>query len=395
MIRVSSFVFFIFVFSLLMAQNDDSVALCSDWVATVDEQSQRIVLRWRPSPDSTVMGYHICTGSPCWNYDTVFGRLDTSYICLDHSPLERHIYKLHVFDSSYNVSQLTPPFGNMVLTADIPECESNVDVSWTPYDSMPGGLGGYRLMAKFEPIDTAFVLVGSFGADDLREHSVDLPDAVTTVHFKVLAFNTTGTIVSQSNIVSAERRTARTACCNSITSIWYDSVRNSVNLELYVDTAFRHTLWRSIDGSPWQFLDTVRSATTETVYCDTRINRYDSLHCYQLSVSDECGLNERFSLTVWTTVPDPPPTGIAIPNVIIAGSETNGAFRPMVLSLMGDIYELSIYNRNGLLVFHTEDPHESWLPSNETPQGIYTYHLRIRYLNNKIHTYVGTVLLIK
>ena len=41
------------------------VTLCPGWLATVDESSQQIVLSWRPSPDSTVMGYHICTGTPC------------------------------------------------------------------------------------------------------------------------------------------------------------------------------------------------------------------------------------------------------------------------------------------------------------------------------------------
>lgn len=387
---------FIFHFSFSNhAVAQEAVPLCSDWVATVDEQTQRIVLRWRPSPDSSVMGYHICTGTPCLNYDTVFGRLDTTYICMDHDPLEQHTYRLHVFDSVYNVSELTPPFGNMVLTAVIPECEGSVNVSWTPYSGMPDGIGGYRLMAKLDPIDTAFELILGIGADETLEYSFDLPEEVTMVNLKVLAYNTSGTLFSQSNIVSAERLTARAACCNNIDNICFDSVENTILLTLNVDSSFKHTLWRSIDGSPWRIIDTIRSATTNTVYRDTNINRYDSQYCYQLSVRDECGMNEQFSCTAWVAVPAPPPASIYIPNIILTGSETNCTFLPVMQGLMGDMYELSIYNRNGLLVFHTEDPLAAWQPPDNIKQGAYTYYIRLRFNNNRVHTYAGTVVVVR
>ena len=60
------------------------------WVATVDETSRQIVLSWTPSADTQAMGYHICTGNPCLDYDTVFGRSSDSYVCQDHDPLLRH-----------------------------------------------------------------------------------------------------------------------------------------------------------------------------------------------------------------------------------------------------------------------------------------------------------------
>ena len=388
--------FFIFHFSFIISLGaQEPVSLCSDWFATVDGETQQIVLRWRPSPDSTVMGYHICSGSPCIDYDTVFGRLDTTYICLDHSPLERHSYRLHVFDSAYNVSQLTPPFGNIVLTADIPECEPTVNVEWSPYDSMPGGLGGYKLMAKLEPQDTDYCVAGMFRADDPLQHTIDLPDNTTRVSVKVLAYNKTRSLYSQSNIVTAERRTSRRASNNNITSIGYDTVQRAVRLTLLVDTGFCHTIWRSIDGSPWAVIDSVRSATPEMVYYDRNIHQYNALHCYQISVKDECGLNEQFSHTVWITVPEPPPPGIAIPNIIIAGNESCGEFKPIINSIMGDLYEMSIYNRNGMLVFRTDDPAAAWQPGKDMPQGAYTYNIRVRFFDNKIHRYVGSFVLIR
>lgn len=373
----------------------EPVTLCSDWLATVDDSSQNIVLRWRPSPDSNVMGYHICSGTPCVDYDTVFGRLDTTYICLNHSPLEQHTYRLHVFDSAYNVSQLTPSFGNIVLTAEIPECQPTVTASWTPYEGMPGGLGGYKLMAMMEPTDTAFTQVGVFSANDSLRYTIDIHDNTTRVNLKVVAFNQQGTLESHSNIVGAERRTARTACCNSISAISYDSVRRQVALQLYADTSFTHTIWRSIDGSPWRVIDNIRPAQTESEYYDTDINRFDLLYCYQISVADDCGLNEQFSHTVWINVPAPPQPSIYIPNVIVAGSENNGAFRPVTNGIMGDLYQLNIYNRSGLLVFSTEDPAAEWKPADNVLQGAYSYHLRIRFNDNKIHTYIGTLIIIR
>lgn len=385
--------FFNCQFSIVKCQM--SVPLCSDWVATVDEQTQRIVLKWRPSPGDAVMGYHICSGSPCVDYDTVFGRLDTTYICMDHSPLERHTYRLHVFDSSYNVSQLTPPFGNMVLTADIPECEQTVRVAWSPCDTMPGGLGGYRLMAMLEPRDSVYSAIATLPVGSDTTYTIDLPDEVTRVNVKVQAFNQVRTIVSQSNVVSAVRQTIRHATANSITTISYDSVNRNVRLGLLVDTAFTYTIWRSIDGSPWSVIDTVHPATTNPTYIDRDISRYGLLHCYQISVKDKCGLNDRYSHTVWITVPEPPPINISIPNIIIVGSEQNGSFRPVMSGIMGDIYEMNIYSRSGLLVFRTADPAAAWQPARDTPQGAYTYNIRVRFSDNKIHRYVGTIVIIK
>ena len=67
----------------------------------------------------------------------------------------------------------------------------------------------------------------------------------------------------------------------------------------------------------------------------------------------------------------------------------------LATGLMGDIYELYIYNRNGTLVFHTDDPTAAWQPDNSMPQGAYAYHLRLRFNDNKIHTYIGTVIIVK
>lgn len=373
----------------------EAVAPCTDWLATVDEETQHIVLSWRPSADSAAMGYHICTGTPCLDYDTVFGRLDTTYTCLDHNPLEQHTYRLHVFDTAYNVSSLTESFGNMVLQAYVPECDIDVVASWTPYHGMPGGLMGYRLMGRFEPYDDDYRYLASMGPDDSLSYSFELPLWVTVAHLKVQASDPTGTLVSQSNVVSVERRTIDTAAFVEIVQATFDSISATVRLTFNIDTAYHgadhYTLWRSVDFSPWRVLDTGNWHT----YTDDDINLYDSLYCYQLSVYDACGLNEKFSATECTVIPDPPEPGAEFPNIIIAGDADNGSFLPNVVGLAGDIYELTIYNRMGLQVFATTDPAEAWRPARSVPQGAYTYVLRVRYLSGVVQSYVGTVIVVR
>ena len=391
---ISLLLFLLFLFSPLHAQ--DPVSPVTHWLATVDEPSQQIVLSWCPSDTPQTLGYHICSGNPCLDYDTVFGRLDTSYRCLDHSPLESHTYRLHVFDSAFNVSALTPAFGNMVLSADVPPCSPTVSVGWTSYEGMPGGLDHYSLMVLRQPMDTAFVLLRTVPPDGTLAHVFDMADSVTAVSLKVLAVGREEGMVSQSNVVSVQRLTVDTALFLRLLAVDYDSVLSRNLVSYSVDSSYRrqpYVLWRSIDGSPWDSLALLDPARGS--FADFDVNPFDSLHCYRISVRDACGLNPRLSGERCVVVPDPVPPRWAIPNVVVPGSDANGVFLPRLQGLKGDLYELHIYNRSGLLVFSSTDPAEAWTPPASIPQGVYTYALRVRFNDNRIQSFVGTVLLIR
>lgn len=372
------------------------VAPCTDWLATVDGASQQIVLSWRPSADSNAMGYHICTGSPCLDYDTVFGRMDTTYRCVSHLATEPHLYRLHVFDSARNVSALTPPFGNMVLQAETSPCDSFVTFSWTPYPGMPGGVGNYELMVMLEPFDTEFLVIHRTDSLGPLSHRFHLSAPVTRFQAMVQARSVDRRLVSHSNIVDYTRTTADTAAFVEISAIEYDSIRVFNRLTFLTDTAFptdSYRLYRSIDGSPWRLVATLEPPVS--TYIDHDINPYDSLHCYQLAVFDACGMNSKYSPTQCVVVPTPPEPSIYFPNAIRAGDPLNGTFLPVVRGLQGTLYELYIYNRMGILVYHTDDPAFGWTPPASMPQGVYTYRLRCRFNTNFVKTYLGTVLLIK
>ena len=393
-------IFFILPSFFVPLHAQESVAPLTEWMATVDSATQQIMLRWQPSDETATMGYHICTGNPCLDYDTVFGRLNTSYICVDHDPLEQHIYRLHVFDSSYNPSPLTPSFGNVVLEAEVPECETTVRCHWSHYTGFPRPLGYeqpfYQLEILREPLDTVFTDIIGRNEGEPLEYIFDLPESVTRVWLRVvMGISNDGFFHSESNIVMVERRTVDTASVVHISEIDYDSIRTVVNLTCEVDTAFEYTLYRSIDGKPWQGVASFLPRQNPYRYTDHDVNPYDSLYSYRLEVFDACGMNPRNSNTARVVVPDPVVPAAAFPNIIIVGSGDNGTFLPRLRGLKGDLYELHIYNRQGLLVFHTTDPDDGWTPASSIPQGAYTYALRCRFNDNRVKVFHGTVIVIK
>ena len=382
---------------LPLAATAQDVALCSGWLASVDENTQQIVLSWHPSPDSSAWGYHICTGTPCIDYDTVYGRMDTSYVCADHSPLEQHTYGLFVFDSNFNPSALTPHFGNMVLTAEVPECETTVEASWTPYVGMPEGRPRYTLWVRLEPFDADYDQYYTTSDSTALSYTFEMPESVTRAWLKVTA-DGEGGLRSLSNVISVERRTVERASFIEISHVEYDSINTNVLIDCHLDNSFNadyYTVYRSIDGNPIHPIGTFSTPLESYRFTDRNINPFDSLHCYWVGVNDACGMNEKRSPVECVVVPNPPPPGTAFPNVIFAGDPNNSHFLPVMRGLMGNLYELTIYNRQGLQVYHTENQYEGWTPTADTPQGVYVYHLRCRFNTGDIKNYTGTVTLIK
>ena len=89
-----------------------------------------------------------------------------------------------------------------------------------------------------------------------------------------------------------------------------------------------------------------------------------------------------------------------IPNTFTPGSETNNRFT-FVTSHEITFYEIWIYNRQGLLVYHGTDINQPWdgtdLNGNPSPQGAYVYHYVYSCTQDSArrHTGNGTVTLLR
>lgn len=143
---------------------------CEMRVVTVDAGTQHIWLEWSESEDSRVVGYCICSGSPCLGLDTVWGRENTSYECLQHNSREIHSYCVFAIDSCLHGSALTNPVKNIVMQMESWGCDRRVRLDWNEYQNMLGGVDYYVVeynIAGTRLLDTVNAATASkqFGED--------------------------------------------------------------------------------------------------------------------------------------------------------------------------------------------------------------------------------------
>ena len=93
-----------------------------------------------------------------------------------------------------------------------------------------------------------------------------------------------------------------------------------------------------------------------------------------------------------------PETNIFVPNAFTPnGDNMNDVFLPEISG--ADDYEFIIFNRWGGEVFKTHDANEGWNgqmnnSGERLPQGVYTWVINIRDLNDEFHTRKGFLTLL-
>ena len=88
--------------------------------------------------------------------------------------------------------------------------------------------------------------------------------------------------------------------------------------------------------------------------------------------------------------------GIWFPNAFTPNAETNNRFL-IQTSLPVEEFEITVYTRTGLLVWHSDDLDNPWDGTRNgtpMPQGAYVYHWRLKS-NNRVRSGLGTVTLIR
>ena len=63
-------------------------------------------------------------------------------------------------------------------------------------------------------------------------------------------------------------------------------------------------------------------------------------------------------------------------------------------------YDMRIFNRDGEVIFHSQDPNEVWNGSAYdgqyyVPNGIYLYQCEIKFLNREVQKLLGTVAVLR
>lgn len=99
---------------------------------------------------------------------------------------------------------------------------------------------------------------------------------------------------------------------------------------------------------------------------------------------------------------EPPEMKVYIPNAITPdGNGLNDLFRPVISGAEVEIYDLTIFDRRGRIVFHTKDADNAWngtVAGSEylTGSNLYVYFLKVKAVNSlETKTYSGHVVTIR
>lgn len=385
----------------LYHQDNLPTAPCALRLCSVDTLARSILLSWEPSPDTDVMGYYICTGSPCRDYDTVWGRLSTTYLCPQDvsDAAAEHSFRILAFDSCYQASPLTPYYHNPVLTLHADSCSRLLRASWNRYINMPDSVGRYRLCLRIGDSLHRF----DFGSEGPFFMDTLLADPlIAEADGWLEVSNTSDTLCALSLPVRFRFTHGDTAQRLSITQLSYDASDPSITLSFDIDPDFLSDtliLYRSqADGEMEEYDRFTMGGSPDFRYTDREVSRAAISYSYRIGIYDRCGQWVKLSDTLLLTLPELADPAAYIPNVIIYGHERCGRFCPRLLALIPDGYSLDIYNRRGEHILHTSDPSACWDGTRQgipQPQGTYTYSITCRHTDGSLRNYLGTITLIR
>lgn len=378
-------------------------APCHLRVAEVwDSTTEHILLSWYASPDTDVMGYYICQGNPCRDFDTVWGRTNTSYHCdTAVDAHEEHSFRILAFDSCFQASPLTPYYHNPVLHLSAKPCARKVHAQWNRYINMPDSVATYILWYRLVGRDSTTLHHQGFAAATCPfSYDLDVPD------LDIVAVEARMSAVGHGDSLSASSCWERlvfdqgdTAEYVRIASAVYDETLPAVHLTFAVDSTFAGTEYRLLRASAKDTaFSTVAVLRNTDPYSDPDINRTVPHYTYRLEVPDLCGQRVTVSDTVGVDLPPVGDITAFFPNIIRPEDPDNGRFCPYYLSPLAAGYSLDIYNRWGLRLWHTESLGDCWDGTRDgeaVPQGTYVFRAHVRHADGTDKTYTGNITVIR
>lgn len=404
----------------LFFQDNIPTAACALRLCSVDTTLRRILLSWYPSPDTDVMGYYICSGSPCLQLDTVWGRLNTTYLCPDSlSPdsCAQYSFRILAFDSCLQASPLTPYFHNPALCLTAPPCSRRLSCTWNRYINMPDSVARYTLHYRLGSGGPWLQhTVGPQGPFQFDTLIADLSTSQVSAYLSVR--NTPDSLEALSMVFHFAFPQPDTALYSRILAASYDDTLPAIVLSLQIDPDYpadscllmRSAAVAQQNGlqdyhwSPFEPLVTLypaASADPQQIfsYTDRDLTHAVPAYSYRLAVPDRCAQRHTTSDTVVVLIPPAVEPDAWIPNIIKAGDPDLGRLCPTFPSPLSQDYCFEIYNRHGHRLFRTHDLADCWdgcdLQHRPQPQGVYVYRITCRHSDGTKKTYTGAVTLLR
>ncbi len=253
--------------------------------------SQQLNLSWTPSTSVDTWGYVICSGNPCVALDTIYGADVSSYTCNTCSVEQVNSLAIMAFDSCFNTSLRTNPHKNMVLTYSRASCSTEINLSWTPYDSSPVNVTAYNVYISQN--GGAFSLFETLTSDK-TSLLFNANAAIENYCFYIEAILSNGQMANSNKTCSSQSLPKQV----DFAYIRYASVNEdneNVELRFYVDASLvvrGYDLYRAKGSEDFELIKTLSySGNNSFIYVDTPpASAAKTMYRYKLQVPDACDL---------------------------------------------------------------------------------------------------------
>ncbi len=304
------------------------------------------------------------------------------------------------YSNAQSISTIIPG-RPQTMNADYATVEilNQVDLSFT---LDPNALINRYVLLKSDSINGTFDTIANYPAGTSQiNYSDNIKAGQEIAYYKVIAVNDCNIVTGESNIASNILLEAYPATDGSKTNILqWTSYQNWLgNVDYY-------EIYRSVDGSGFSSVGQVSSSEntftddiTDLILPEYGGEASKGYFCYYILAYEGAGnpygitgnSQSNISCAHQETV-------VWLPNAFnpMSQKEENRTFKP-VISFAND-YSLTIYDRNGSIVFSSTDPLEGWNGTGNSgtilKQGTYIFLLKYRTKNNKFVEKSGQINLI-
>jgi gliding motility-associated-like protein len=262
------------------------------------DDNNKIILSWNVSPSDDVNAYVIYKqqGTSSIPIDTVYG-INTTFFNYPLSTPDNGVdsYLIAALDSCGNIGLLGNVLGTIYLTSQPDICKRTAVLSWTAYNSIGTGLGGYHIYQSTAGQAGPYTLIGTVSSSTLTFNASGLlPN--TTYYYKVQAFDLSATKTASSNrikFLSTVPTPPKFSYLRKVTV----GAPNVVNVTCHIDaqaSTLSYKIMRSENNNTANFSEVGSVPATKTTpvsYSDNTALTESKSYFYKIINVDSCGFD--------------------------------------------------------------------------------------------------------
>lgn len=275
----------------------DPTAMAEWGVVTMDPTLGKVTLEWMASPDTDIMGYLVCEGTPSIAIDTVYGRDNTHYVYNGEDVDVVHHFRICAFDSCRQASPLTDACNNIVLALHSEKCSQDVQIEWNAYMNMPSGIGSYELWCSEN--EAPFVMRQRITDITQTSTTVTVSDDCIKLRAYIVAVSADGVLQARSGSTEYLFGTDNRPAYLYLRKVSTSDDGKRVTVVGQTDPAFDGTdykVYRIAHGSNAAVVGHCSPSTDGTLqWCDNGVDAANERYEYYFGVTDGCGRNEIYS----------------------------------------------------------------------------------------------------